>query len=160
MLQMFDSPQIGWEHWMSESRQSFENHARIVPGYHRWTAALLALPALYFAYRAAFDFSVDRLALFLFSVGVLLAATYTRVFPLGVQYRVIRLEERARLEKVLPADLRPRIPDLTTRQIVSLRFASDEELPELVRRVLGGELTGRNDIKREIRSWRADHQRI
>jgi hypothetical protein len=145
---------------MSESRQSFETHARIVPGYHRWTAALVAFPTLYFAYRAAFDFSVDRLALFLLGVGVLLTATYTRVFPLGVQDRVIRLEERMRMEKVLPADLRSRIPELTTRQIVSLRFASDEELADLVRRVLDGELTQRNDIKKAIRSWRADHQRI
>jgi len=145
---------------MSETRQSFENHARIVPGYHRWTAALVALPTLYFAYRAALDFSVDRLALFLFSVGVVLATTYTRVFPVGVQDRVIRLEERARMERVLPAELRARIPDLTTRQIVSLRFASDAELPDLVRRVLAGELAGRNEIKRAIRDWRADHQRI
>jgi hypothetical protein len=145
---------------MSETRQSFENHARIVPGYHRWTAALVALPALYFAYRAAFDFSVDRLALFLFSVGVVLTTTYTRVFPVGVQDRVIRLEERARMERVLPAELRARVPELTTRQLVSLRFASDAELPDLVRRVLAGELAGRNEIKREIRDWRADHQRI
>jgi hypothetical protein len=78
----------------------------------------------------------------------------------GVQDRVIRLEERLRLEKVLPADLQPRISELTTKQLVALRFASDEELPELVRRVLGGELTERNDIKRAVRSWRADHQRI
>ncbi|MGE0158061.1 MAG: DUF6526 family protein [Gemmatimonadales bacterium] len=145
---------------MSESRQSFENHAKIVPGYHRWAAALVALPTLYFAYRAAFDFSVDRLVLFLFGVGVLLTATYTRVFPVGVQDRVIRLEERLRLERVLPADLRSRIPELTTRQLVSLRFASDEELPDLVRRVLGGELSGRHDIKRAVRNWRADEQRI
>jgi len=145
---------------MTDSRQSFESHAKIVPGYHRWTAALVALPTLYFAYRAAFDFSADRLALFLFSVGVLLTATYTRVFPVGVQDRVIRLEERLRLERVLSADLRPRISELTTKQLVALRFASDEELPELVRRILGGELTERNDIKRAVRSWRADHQRI
>ena len=145
---------------MSESRQSFESHAKIVPGYHRWTAALVALPTLYFAYRAAFDFSFDRLALFLFSVGVLLTTTYTRVFPIGVQNRVIRLEERLRMERVLPTDLRSRIPELTTRQLVALRFASDQELPELVRRVLGGELAERNDIKRAIRDWRPDHQRI
>jgi hypothetical protein len=145
---------------MSESRQAFESHAKIVPGYHRWTAALVALPTLYFAYRAAFDFSFDRLALFLFAVGVILTATYARVFPIGVQDRVIRLEERLRMENVLPSDLRPRIPELTTRQLVSLRFASDEELPELVRRVLAGDLSGRHDIKRAIRDWRPDHQRI
>jgi hypothetical protein len=64
------------------------------------------------------------------------------------------------MEWVLPAELRPRISELTTRQMVGLRFAPDDELPELVRRVLGGELAGRNDIKRAVRNWRADHQRI
>ena len=145
---------------MDDPRQSFDRHARIVPGYHRWTAGLIALPTLYFAYRTAFDFTFDRLAFLLFAVGVLLAATYTRIFPIGVQDRVIRLEERLRMERVLPAELRSRIPELTTRQLVALRFASDEELPELVRRVLGGQLAGRDDIKRAIRDWRPDHQRI
>jgi hypothetical protein len=145
---------------MSESRQSFENHARIVPGYHRWATALLVLPTLYFIYRTAFDFTFDRLALLLFAVGVLLTAFYARFFPLRAQDRVIRLEERLRLERVLPADLRSRVAELTTRQLVALRFASDEEVPDLVRRVLGGELAGRNDIKRAVRSWRADDQRV
>ncbi len=145
---------------MAESRQSFETHAKIVPGYHRWTVALVALPTLYFAYRAAFDFSADRLALLLFAIGVVLTATYTRVFPIGVQDRVIRLEEQLRMERLLPPDLRSRTGELTTKQLVALRFASDEELPELVRRVVDRELTEKNDIKRAIRSWRADRQRI
>lgn len=145
---------------MSESPQSFENHAKIVPLYHRWMAALLVIPLLYFGYRAAFDFSVDRLALFLFAVGVALAAVYARTFPLGVQDRVIRLEERLRLERLLPSDLKARIPELTTRQLVGLRFASDGEVPDLVRRVLTEGIGDRNEIKRAIKTWRPDDARI
>jgi hypothetical protein len=145
---------------MSEAPQSFENHAKIVPGYHRWTASLLAIPTLYFGYRAAADPSVERAMYFVFAVGVLFAAYYLRAFPLGVQDRLIRLEERLRMERVLPADLRPRIGELTARQMVALRFASDDELPELTRRVLDQGITDRKEIKRAIRSWRADHQRI
>lgn len=145
---------------MSNKPQSFENHAKIVPLYHRWMTGLLVLPTLYFGYRTAFDFSVDRLALFLFAVGAVIAAFYARVFPLGVQDRVIRLEERLRLERLLPADLRGRIAELSTDQLVGLRFASDEEIPELVRRVLAGELRGRTEIKRAIGKWRPDEARI
>jgi hypothetical protein len=79
---------------------------------------------------------------------------------MGVQDRVIRLEERLRMETILPEDLRPRIGELTTEQLIGLRFASDEELPELARRVLDGELTDRKSIKQAVKSWRADHQRI
>jgi hypothetical protein len=145
---------------MGEIPQSFENHAKIVPLYHRWMTGLLVLPTLYFGYRAAFDFSVDRLALFLFAVGGVLAAFYARAFPLGVQDRVIRLEERLRLERLLPPDLANRIGELTTNQLVGLRFASDEELPELVRRVLAEKITDRTEIKRAIKKWRPDDARI
>lgn len=145
---------------MSDSPQTFEAHAKIVPGYHRWTTALLVLPTLYFGYRAVADFTADRAVFFLFCVGVLFAALYARVFPLGVQDRVIRLEERMRMEKVLPPDLRPRISELATKQLVALRFASDDELPELTRRVLEQGLSDPKEIKRAIRAWRADHQRI
>lgn len=145
---------------MSESPQSFENHAKIVPGYHRYTTALLVLPTLYFGYLAVIGFTAERAVFFLFCVGVILAALYARVFPVGVQDRLIRLEERMRMEKVLPADLRARIPEFTTKQLVALRFASDEELPELARRVLEQGIADKNEIKRAIRSWRADHARI
>ena len=145
---------------MSERPQSFESHAKIVPGYHRLTTALVVLPTLYFLYRAAFAFTWDLLFLALFSVGVCLVGFYARYFPLRVQDRLIRLEEQLRMERLLPADLRARASELDLRQLVALRFASDEELPELVRRVLDDGLADRNEIKRSIRSWRADHARM
>ena len=74
---------------------------------------------------------------------------------------MIRLEERLRLERILPDDLlQGEIGQLTTDQLIALRFASDAELAGLVRRVLTGELTSRNSIKQAVQNWRADHQRI
>ena len=145
---------------MSESPQSFESHARIVPGYHRWTTALLVLPTLYFGYLAVIGFTVERAVFCVFCVGVILAALYARIFPLGVQDRLIRLEERMRMERLFPADLRARIPEFTTKQLVALRFAADEELPELARRVLEQGISDKTEIKRAVRLWRADHTRI
>ena len=145
---------------MSDRPQSFESHAMIVPGYHRVATALVALPTLYFIYRAAFGFTWDGLFLALFAVGVILVGFYARYFPLRVQDRLIRLEEQLRMERLLPADLRSRASGLHVQQLVALRFASDEELPELVRRVLDEGLSDRNEIKKAIRSWRADHARM
>jgi hypothetical protein len=82
-----------------------------------------------------------------------------RTMVLTVQDRVIRLEERLRLERLLPADLEARIPELTVGQLVSLRFASDEEVAELTRQVLDEKLHDRKEIKKRIKSWRPDHQR-
>lgn len=146
---------------MSETPQSFENHGKIVRGYHGVATALLVLPTLYFLFLAIRDFySVERTAVFLFSVGVIIAAFYARLFPLGVQDRVIRLEEHLRMERLLPDDLKGRIGEFTMGQLVGLRFASDEELPELARRVLDEGIEDRKVIKQAVKNWRADHQRI
>ena len=145
---------------MSKRPQSFENHAKIVPGYHRLATALLVLPTLYFAWTAITDFSWGALATVVFAFGVIVAALYARLFPLGVQDRVIRLEEQLRLARLLPEQLRGRADELTTDQLIALRFAPDEELPKLVGRVLAGELTDRKSIKAAIQNWRPDHERI
>ncbi|MBC7931370.1 MAG: hypothetical protein H7Z38_12480, partial [Rubrivivax sp.] len=62
--------------------------------------------------------------------------------------------------QVLPAALARRAVALPTRQIVALRFASDEELPGLVQQVLDGKLTKGDEIKRAVRQWRADTLRV
>jgi hypothetical protein len=64
------------------------------------------------------------------------------------------------MERLLPHELRDRIPDFTAEQLVGLRFASDEELPDLARRVLYEDISDRKEIKGAVRNWRADHQRI
>jgi hypothetical protein len=95
-----------------------------------------------------------------FAIGVIMIALYARLFPLGVQDRVIRLEERMRMERRLPEEMKSRIGSFSTPQLIALRFASDEELPELARRVLDEGLTDRKVIKKAVKSWRADQQRI
>ena len=144
---------------MPESPQSFERHAKMVPLYHYWATLFLMAPTIYFAIVTVTSFSWGSLMMLVFALGVILAAFFARAFPLGVQDRVIRLEERIRLEG-LPEDLRGRIHEISTDQLIALRFASDDELALLVRRVLEGELSDRKSIKAAIRTWRPDHQRI
>jgi hypothetical protein len=145
---------------MSKGPQSFENHARVVPGYHYLASGLVSAALVLSVGLLVRDFSFERLTLALLSLGGATALWYARVFPLGVQDRVIRLEERLRLERILPEDLKPRIADLTTGQLIALRFASDEEVADLTRRVLDEGLTDRKAIKTLVRSWRPDDQRI
>ena len=145
---------------MSQPVQSFESHAKMVPLYHYWGTLLLVVPTLYFLFLTVTSFSVTNLMLFLFGCGVVVVGLFARVFPLGVQDRVIRLEERLRMERLLPEELKARIEEVETEHLIGLRFASDEELADLVRRVLDGELADRKAVKAAIRSWRADYQRI
>ena len=82
-----------------------------------------------------------------------------RLFALAVQDRVIRLEEHSRYARLLPADLQSRIGDFKIAQIVSLRFASDAELPALARKVLNENLQDRKQIKQMVQNWKADYLR-
>jgi hypothetical protein len=141
-------------------KQSFENHGKYVPSYH-----FFALPV----FMVNFVWSLVRLWKLGISFegifGVILAAAFVvlafraRVFALSVQDRVIRLEERLRYERVLPADLQGKCGELTIDQIVALRFACDAELPALARKVLDEKLTERKAIKQLIKTWRPDYQR-
>jgi hypothetical protein len=44
-------------------------------------------------------------------------------------------------------------------QLVSLRFASDAELPALARKVLDEKLSDRKGIKQLVKDWQADYLR-
>jgi hypothetical protein len=127
--------------------QNFENHVRVIPGYHMVTFGIFAINLIWCIYRTVRAFSVQSLFF------------YARVFALTVQDRVVRLEMRMRLQQALPADLLPRIPEFEVGQLVALRFASDEELPALARRVLDENLRDRKAIKKMIRTWQPDSLR-
>jgi hypothetical protein len=96
----------------------------------------------------------------LVAIALLIGIFLSRDMPLRAQDRIIRLEERARLERLLPSDLRGRVGELTAAQLIAIRFAADDEAPDLTRRTLNGELKSQGDIKRAIRNWRADHLRV
>ncbi len=139
--------------------QSFENHGRIVPGFHFVTFGILAINLIWSVWRVIRGFSFDTLLAAAMAVALVLLFFYARLFALAVQDRVIRVEERLRMERLLPADLKPRIVEFTVPQLVSLRFASDAELPELARKVLEDKIEDRKAIKRLVKNWRPDFQR-
>jgi len=139
--------------------QSFENHTRIVPVYHLLTLGIFVVNLLWSIYRLVQVPSVDSLVSLLLAAAFILLLLYARSFALRVQDRVIRLEMQLRLKGLLPPDLQGRIPEFTPRQLIALRFASDEELPELCRSVLRDNITEAKAIKKMIRNWQADYLR-
>ena len=146
---------------MSEpNSQSFDNHAKMVPAYHYVLFSIVVINLGYCCWILFKDFGVESVRQLLLALAFLLMTWYLRIFPLGAQDRVIRLEMKLRLEKVLPAELFARVDQIRRPQLIALRFASDAEMPELVRRVLGGELKTGKEIKQAIRNWQADHFRV
>jgi hypothetical protein len=142
------------------SEQGFNNHTKYVPPYHFFVLGVLALNFGWSIYRwKTSEFHIDGIISILFAAALILMFFYARIFALTVQDRVIRLEERLRYERLLPTDLRARIGEFTVGQLVSLRFASDAELPALARKVLEEKLADRKAIKQLIKNWKPDYLR-
>jgi hypothetical protein len=140
--------------------QTFENHTRYVPLYHFVLFGILMINLVWSVVRIVRHPSVDAAVALLIAFGLLILFFYARQFALTMQDRLIRLEMRLRLVKVLPADLAQRIGELTVSQLIGLRFASNEELPELVRKVLAEGISDRTAIKRMVRIWQGDYLRV
>jgi len=145
---------------VTERPQSFASHARYVPGYHYLLTAILTVNLGYAGMHAWHHPRTYQAWVYLLvAVALVLLMWYERAFALTVQDRIIRLEETLRMERLLPADLKSRAGTLTPRQLVALRFASDAELPGLVRRVLDEGLGDPKAIKAAVQDWRPDHLR-
>ena len=140
--------------------QNFQNHGKVVPIFHFFVIPVFVINFGWSLYRL-WHLGISFAGIF----GVILAAALVvlvfeaRLFALAVQDRVIRLEERLRYERVLPADLQGRCGELMIGQIVALRFASDAELPALARKVLDEKLTERKAIKQLVKNWKPDYLR-
>lgn len=144
------------------SPQSYAHHTRWDPLFHFFILPVFALAVIVAVVHFFMHIHHHPLhggLLVLLAVATLLAIAKIRLYSLKVQDRLIRLEERLRLATLLPEPLRSRIPDLTERQLVALRFASDAEVAALVQRALTEKLSG-SDIKKSIKTWRPDNFRV
>jgi hypothetical protein len=139
--------------------QNLTNHTKFDPPFHFFIVPVFALNAIDSVVIAVRNPSLHSAWMVIVALGLLAMAFKMRLYSLKVQDRVIRFEERLRLSGLLPEPLRSRIFDLTEQQLISLRFASDTEIPGLVALTFSNQLSPA-DIKKSIVNWRADHLRV
>jgi hypothetical protein len=141
-------------------QQNYKNHAKFVPLFHFFSAPILIMNFVWSCVRLwKSHFAIEGFLGVVVAAGLLGMLLSGRLAALAVQDRVIRLEERLRYTRLFPEDLKARIGDFTIAQIVSLRFASDAELPALARKVLSENLQDRKQIKQMVQNWRGDYLR-
>jgi hypothetical protein len=140
--------------------QTYQNHTRRVP-------AFLALGLVLFLtfigasvnlYKSLHDHQrlYSAALLLVLSVCVFVVAFFARIFALKAQDRAIRAEESLRHFMLTGKPLDSRLQPL---QIVALRFASDDEFPALAIRAAEQGMKP-DDIKKQVKYWRADHHRV
>ena len=142
--------------------QNYKNHVRVDPVWHYFIVPVLILHLAFSIYETI-HFWPNLRGLFLcwivLALVLLFAVFRARQHSLVVQNRVIRLEEKFRYAALLPPDLLARSEQLTLSQIIALRFASDAELPTLVKRALDHNMSCKQ-IKEAIENWRPDYLRV
>jgi hypothetical protein len=142
------------------AEQTFTNHTKVFPLFHFFVLPVLVINLGVQIYRLKnFWYSYTSVLGVLIALALILGFLSARRFALSVQDRVIRLEERLRYQRLLPADLQPRIEEFTVSQLVALRFASDPELPALARKVLDEKMQERKAIKLLVKNWKPDYLR-
>lgn len=139
--------------------QTYKSHTRWLPMYHFFVIPVLLINAINVLMHTVRSPSGSSVLAALVAIALLVGMLAARTMPLRAQDRVIRMEERTRLAQLAPGDQKA-VYALTESQLVGLRFAPDDEVPELVRRIQSGELKTQSDIKRAIKNWRADHFRV
>ena len=83
-----------------------------------------------------------------------------RIYALKLQDRIIRAEMHHRLEKILPTEEQACIQGLAMKQLIAIRFASDAEMPALLRKVLDEDIQDSTVVKKMVRDWQGDYQRV
>jgi uncharacterized membrane protein YciS (DUF1049 family) len=142
------------------AEQSFQSHGKWVPPFHFFVLPVLLINFGFSIYWCVkMWFSISGVLSLVVAAALFVGMVMVRMMTMKVQDRVIRIEERIRFERVLPADMHARIGEFTIDQLVALRFASNAELPELARKVLEEKLNDRKAIKQMIKTWRPDFAR-
>jgi hypothetical protein len=141
--------------------QNYENHRKFDPRYHYVLAPLAlivfvgTIVSVVSSVKSGEMIWLSVLNL-LIGIVLVLSVTLIRVYPLRMQDRIIRAEQQLRHYTLTGQLIDPR---LTLKQIAGLRFASDQEFPDLCNRAIKESLTG-EQIKRMIKDWNWDHNRI
>lgn len=139
--------------------QNYENHAKMDPKYHivltLFAVITLILSITYIVQNIGSELLLSLVILFML-ITLILVAAILRLYALKVQDRVIREEENFRYYR-LTGNLLDKT--LSHKQVIALRFASDEEFPELVERAKSENLEPK-EIKKAVQNWRADHHRV
>jgi len=142
-----------------QAPQTFANHTRWDPLFHFFVFPVFGITFFLTIWNLIQNLTFMSAWMVVVAMAALVAVFKIRTYALKAQDRVIRLEERLRLERLLPELSRAKIPMLREGQLIAMRFACDAEIPALVEKTLAGNLKGA-EIKKAIVNWRPDYFRV
>lgn len=143
-------------------KQNFQNHKRFYTPHHFILLPILA-GLIFIGVRKTFTDNEHSLSWVLFTISILcilyLAIMLRQHYALGNQDRIIRLEFKLRYFELFGKRSNLIEKQLSFSQIAALRFANDDEFIILLDKALQAGMKG-NDIKKSIKDWQPDNQRL
>ena len=143
---------------MSES-QNLKNHNRNDPPFHFFVFPVLIANVIITIIWLVQKPDFPHIWFVVLALAAMLLMFRVRMYATKVQDRVIRLEERLRLQALAPQEWHAQLGKLSEDQLIGLRFASNDEVVALAKQALEQNLT-RKQIKERIQSWRSDDWRV
>jgi len=142
-------------------QQTYANHVRYHAPFHYLLSPLMLLLLAWSVVQVVRHPGWETAMGLVLTLVLVVTVFLTRIYAMKVQDRVIRLEEHLRFARLLPAEVaRQATEKIPLRLIIALRFASDEELPGLVAKVLDGSFAQPAEVKKAIQTWRGDYWRV
>lgn len=144
-----------------KNNQSYSNHIQFYPAHH---FVFYPLATLLLVTSISFIFLKEDKVLWSFIAAIIFLIVWVSYmlrqhYSLLLQNRIIRLEMRYRYFVLTNERFELLESKLTDSQIFALRFASDDELPQLVNRAIKEQLSSRK-IKKSILNWQPDSNRV
>ena len=143
-------------------KQNYKNHVRYYPPHHFvFYPVLILLLGFSIYYISKYEEQAlvwTFISLAFFMIGYL-AFMLRQHYALNNQNRIVRLELRFRYFVLTGHRLETFEDVLSEGQLFALRFASDEELSNLIQRAIKENITP-DEIKKSIVSWQPDHMRV
>lgn len=142
--------------------QNYSNHTRFYPPHHFVFYPLALAIGVFCFLRGQKNPDLKEIWWALTAVMVMMVFLSFMVrqhYGLKNQDRIIRIEVRYRYYVVTGERFELLESKLTNSQIFALRFASDQELKELVQKAIAENLASK-EIKQSIQNWQADNWRL
>jgi hypothetical protein len=136
--------------------QNYKKHVRLHPPFHFIGFPLVLITVIGSIICLFTTFSWISIILLVSSVTLFINFFLTRTYSTKLQDRIVRLEENFRHYTLTGVPLNAK---LTLSQIITLRFASDEEFPALCAKTVNENLKP-DEIKKTIKNWKSDFMRV
>ena len=143
-----------------ETTQNFSNHTRWHPPFHFFVLPVMLINVIWAIVVFVKAPESNSGWWIVVSLALLMLSLFVRTYSIKLQDRLIRLEESVRYHQILSPAVIQQAAALTTRQVIALRFAPDDELESLIGQTLAGNFEKTTNIKQAIKNWREDTFRV